>query len=117
MPFLVSKLYWAHVVPWSIRRYAERNLPMAQRTLTDAYRISDAERADDRGTSEPLVFLLASSQLQEDEYLVDAVVEMKGRRGYWHIVHVLSDDENGAPVLRRFESVPIQNLTRWSCYP
>jgi len=116
-PWLVKRTLWAHVVPWSLRRYAERALPPAEQHLNDDFKISEAQKHDYAGTSEPLVFILPPLNLRPDEYLVDAVVEMRGKPGWFHLVHVLADDAAGEPGLRWFELLPIQDLTRPSCSP
>lgn len=116
-PWLVKRTLWAHVVPWSLRRYAERALPPSEQRLNDDFKISEAQKRGYAGTSEPLVFSLPPLGLRADEYLVDAVVEMQGKQGWFHLLHVLADDAAGEPGLRWFELVPIQDITRPSCSP
>jgi hypothetical protein len=37
-PWIVSKPRWSHVVPWTLERYAERDLPIGSRHYTDSCR-------------------------------------------------------------------------------
>ena len=116
-PWLVKRTLWAHVAPWSLRRYAERSLPIAERHLGNDFQIQEGQKHDYAATSEPLVFILPPLNLRDDEYLVDAVVQMQAQAGWFHLAFVVSDDAAGEPVLRWFDLIPIQDITRPSCSP
>jgi hypothetical protein len=114
--WIVSKVNMVHVMPWSVRRYEERTLAAESRHYNDDFKISEAAKRDYAKTGMLEAFSMPPLGLKDDEYVVDAIVEMKGKDGYWHIISVETDDDQGEPVLRYFDMIPIQNVTKWSCY-
>jgi hypothetical protein len=115
-PWIVSKIHMIHTMPWSVRRYAERTLPPESRHYNDDFKIGEAAKQDYAKLDLYDVFILPPLGLKDDEYVVDAIVEWKGRDGYEHIVHIVGEDDAGEPVLRWLDTIPIQNITKWSCY-
>lgn len=102
-PWLVDKVIWSHVAPWSRKPAAEVDVR--------------GTRADYLHTTDPDAFVLSRPKLKEGEVVVDAAVTMKGREGYWHLLLVVADDLEGVPGVKWFQLEPIQDITRWSCHP
>ena len=101
-PWLVERVLWSHVAPWSKKRDANLGRPA---------------RADYLHTTEPDAFVYPRPTLKEGEVVVDAAVTMKDRKGYWRILSIVSEGPDGVPGVKWFQLEPIQDVTRWSCNP
>ena len=102
-PWLVDKVLWSHVAPWSRRPPHEVDIR--------------GTRADYLHTTEPDAFVLSRPKVGAGDVVVDAAVTMKGKKGYWHLLLVVADGPDGAPGVKWFQAEPIQDITRWSCHP
>jgi len=115
-PRIVSKVRWSHVIPWAMKRYEERGLPVESRHYADALRMQEAQTRDYAGTSDPDAFAIALPSLRDDEYLVDSVIELRSEPGYFHVMCMMTDDPRGEPALRWFDTMPVRDVTHPSCY-
>lgn len=102
-PWLVDEVLWSHVAPWSKRAPSEAEARPA--------------RADYLHTDEPDAFVYPRPKLKEGEVVVDAVVTMKDRAGYWRLLLIVAEGPDKVPGVKWFQVEPIQDITRWSCNP
>ncbi len=114
--FKYPKISYLHVVPWSMKHFEQRKLPIKDQNLKEPLQILEAQKADYAKTDEPLAFSYVIPEIKADEYLVDAIVQFPGDKGWFHLLVVMSEDDKGNIFLRRFILNPIQDLTKQSIY-